>query len=409
MNRFTLLAAVLLYGALPAAVAPLFSRSNISIDTPPALQAVSAVLMEADTGKVLFEYHPNEAIAPASLTKLMTLHIALEQIAKGKLDPNQIIVPVRQAWARNMPYGSSLMFLGPNQQLTVEQLLKGLVVPSGNDAAYALAYQIAGSIPAFAQMMNEEAARLGYKVMHFVEPSGISAENRVTALEYADFCRRFISLHPDALQDLLSVKEFTYPQPVNLINGNHEHPITQKNRNILLWQYQGADGLKTGYIDESGYNIAVTAERNGMRLIAVVLGVRGSPKESGSLLRAQETEQLLDYGFSKFTKLQLGFPDPSPVRVWKGRQRLITIAPDREPVLVLPKEDVANLKGVVEQKREVIAPVTKGQVLGSVVYSVQGTEVGRFPLKATKSVGEGGFFTRVIDSVRLFFRSLAGK
>ncbi len=406
LNRLVLPIALLVYGALPFAASPAFSKSNVAIDRAPSLQAVSAILMEAETGKVLFEYHPDEPIAPASLTKLMTLHIALEQIAQGRLDPEQVIQPVRQAWARNMPYGSSLMFLGPNQQLTVDQLLKGLVVASGNDAAYALAYQIAGSIPAFARMMNDEARRFGYRVMHFVEPSGISAQNRVTAREYADFCRHFIALHPDALRDLLSLREFTYPQPVNLINGNHEHPITQRNRNVLLWKYAGADGLKTGYIDESGYNMAVTAERDGMRLIAVVLGVRDEMHESGSRLRAQETEQLLDYGFAKFTKLTLGYPKPAPVLVWKGNARHVEIAPEQEPVLVLPKEEVTELKGVVEQQRDIVAPVKKGDSLGAVVYTVNGKEVGRFPLRATRAVEEGGFFRKVFDSVQLFFRDL---
>ncbi|HTO22282.1 MAG TPA: D-alanyl-D-alanine carboxypeptidase family protein, partial [Spirochaetia bacterium] len=230
----------------------------------PQLAARSAILLEEVTGTVLYEYHADDPIPPASLTKLMTVHLALREIEEGRLDPSEVLVPGPDAWARNMPPHSSLMFLGPNQKLTVAQLLKGLVVDSGNDAAVEVADRVAGSVPAFVEMMNREAARLGYRVMHFVEPSGISSSNLVTAREYADFARRFVALHPDSLSELFSVREFTYPLRENLTGDNREKPVTQSNRNLLLGRYQGVDGLKTGYIDESGYNIAVTAERNGM-------------------------------------------------------------------------------------------------------------------------------------------------
>ena len=178
-------------------------------DGPPRLHARSAVLVEAVSGTVLFQDNVDQRIPPASLTKLMTLHLALEQIAAGRLDPSQTVLPGPDAWAKNMPPRSSLMFLGPRQRLTVEQLLRGLVVVSGNDAAIEVADIVAGSVPAFVQMMNAEAARMGYQVMHFVEPAGISPDNVITAREYVDFCRRFVALHPDALRDLFSVKELT--------------------------------------------------------------------------------------------------------------------------------------------------------------------------------------------------------
>jgi len=399
----------LIFGAFFLSALPIFARSTVDAGTPPKIQAVSAILIEEDTGTVLYQDNADATIAPASLTKLITLDVALSQIRKGNLDPNQFIQPVPQSWAQNMYPGSSLMFLGPNQRVRISTLLRGLVVPSGNDAAYALAYQIAGSVPAFAEMMNKTVSDLGLKSMHFTEPSGISASNRITAREYAEFCRAFIRQNPSALPDLLSIKEFAYPEKVNLINGNHEHPIKQYNRNILLWDYKGVDGLKTGYIDQSGYNMAVTAERDGMRLVAVVLGVRPGQNVSGSKLRALDVEKLLNYGFANYTKLTMDYPKPAPVRVWKGTQKLVTLLPESTPEVVIPKNEVSQLKGVIEQSREVLAPVTKGEPLGNLVYSVGNRIVAKFPLQAQAAVSEGGLLRQVVDSVKLFFLKIVGK
>jgi len=399
----------LIFGALFLSVSPIFARSTVDASALPKIQAVSAILIEEDTGTVLYQDNADASIAPASLTKLITLDVALSEIRKGNLDPSQFIQPVPQSWAQNMYPGSSLMFLGPNQRLKISTLLRGLVVPSGNDAAYALAYQIAGSVPAFARMMNKTVSELGLKDMHFTEPSGISASNRITAREYAEFCRAFIRQNPSALPDLLSVKEFAYPEKVNLINGNHEHPIKQYNRNILLWDYKGVDGLKTGYIDQSGYNMAVTAERDGMRLVAVVLGVRPGQNVSGSKLRALDVEKLLNYGFANYTKLTMNYPKPEPVRVWKGTQKLVTLLPESTPEVVIPKDEVSQLKGVIEQSREVLAPVTKSEQLGNLVYSVGNRIVAKFPLQAQAAVSEGGLLRQAIDSVKLFFLRIVGK
>ena len=300
-----------------------------SFPAPPALTARSAILIEARTGAILFENHADDPIPPASLTKLMTLHIALQRIDDGLLDPSRVIMPPPDSWARNLPPHSSVMFLGPGQRLTINELLKGLVVDSGNDAAVALADVIAGSVPAFADVMNEEASRLGYHVMRFVEPSGLSSANLITAREYVDFCRRFVTLHPRALTDLFSLRELTYPLPENLSGDNNERPITQKNTNILLGHYEGVDGLKTGHIDESGYNFAATARRGNMRLISVILGVPDQVPGGGLRMRAVESEELLDYGFSNFTLVQPTYAPPSPVRVWKGSARVLAIAPGR--------------------------------------------------------------------------------
>ena len=372
----------------------------------PQLAARSAILLEEVTGTVLYEYHADDPIPPASLTKLMTVHLALREIEEGRLDPSEVLVPGPDAWARNMPPHSSLMFLGPNQKLTVAQLLKGLVVDSGNDAAVEVADRVAGSVPAFVEMMNREAARLGYRVMHFVEPSGISSSNLVTAREYADFARRFVALHPDSLSELFSVREFTYPLQENLTGDNREKPVTQSNRNLLLGRYQGVDGLKTGYIDESGYNIAVTAERNGMRLICVILGVPDSRGMSGEALRAIESARLLDYGYGEFVLIRPSYEPPAAPHVWKGAARTVPVAPSPAPAVVVRGEQASALTTALVQDLDVEAPVRAGQAVGAVVVSLGGREIARFPLRATADVARGNFLRQALDSVVLFARGI---
>jgi D-alanyl-D-alanine carboxypeptidase (penicillin-binding protein 5/6) len=377
-------------------------------DTPPSLHARSAILLEAATGTVLFEQNADQPIPPASLTKLMTLHIALSEIEAGRLDPAEEIVPGPDAWSKNMPPHSSLMFLGPDQRLTVQRLLEGLVVVSGNDAAVAVAERVAGSVSAFVAMMNSEAGREGYHVMHFTEPAGLSAANMVTAREYADFCRTFITLHPDALRTLFSLRRLTYPLPENLTNGSRQEPITQTNRNSLLGHYAGLDGLKTGFIDESGYNMAATAVRGGMRLIAVVLGVPDVGRVSGDTLRAIDAAAVLDYGFASFTTVSPAFEQPAAVRIWKGRQRSLVPALSAPPMVAVRRTDAGRLTTVVEEAREIIAPVRAGQELGQVSVLLDGTRIAHFPLSAAEGVQSGGIPRRAFDSVILFVRRLFG-
>jgi len=298
------------------------------------------------------------------------------------------------------------MFLGPNQKLSVDQLLKGLVVDSGNDAAVEIADLVAGSVPAFVDMMNREAVRLGYRAMHFVEPAGISAVNVITAREYADFARRFVFFHPDALKDLFSVRELTYPLAENLTGGNHEKSVSQLNRNVLLGRYEGADGLKTGYIDESGYNIAVTAERAGMRLISVILGVPDVGGVSGAVLRATESAALLDYGFGTFTTVRPAFDPPVPAHVWKGRARAVTVTASPEPTVAVRRDQATEVRAEVIQALDVEAPVRAGEVLGTVVVTLGDRELARFPLRAAADVDRGGVFRRGLDSIVLFIRGL---
>ena len=235
------------------------------LPSPPYISSLAAILMDARTGTILYEKNGMVPHPPASLTKVMTIHILLNKIKSGELSPDMLVPIPPESWAIRQPSDSSLMFLGPNQKATVQDILQGLAVASGNDAAVAAALLVSGSVEAFAELMNAEADRLGLKTLQFVEPSGYDASNRITAREFAQFLKYYLEEHPESLENLHSIREFSYPRSENLINGNTQHPIMQYNRNSLLFTYPGADGIKTGFLYESGYNLAATAKKNGMR------------------------------------------------------------------------------------------------------------------------------------------------
>ncbi len=406
-----LLALVLVLGLVPLTGAAGADAARVrapGVDALPRLHARSAIMVEAGTGTVLYQLDADQPIPPASLTKLMTLHLVLDEIEAGRLSLDTWVTPGPDSWASAMPAHSSLMFLGPEQRLTIGQLLEGLVVDSGNDAAVAVADLVAGSVPAFVALMNGEAQRLGFRVMHFDDPAGLSAHSAITAREYAEFCRIFIGLHPDALASLLSVRRFTYPLPENFTGSSRPQPITQENRNLLLGRYPGVDGLKTGFIDESGYHMAATAERDGMRLIAVVLGVPEEPGASGEELRARDSAALLDYGFDTFTRVALSFEAFAPVRIWKGAVRTLVPVLAASPVVVVRKEAAARVRATVEQRRDLLAPVRSTQEVGRVVAQLDGAAVAQLPLEAGVDVPRAGALRSAVDSVVLFFRRLFG-
>jgi len=394
------LAVALLTGSLatPAQAAP-------ALD----LEARSAVLLDYGTGQVLYSKNPNEPIAPASLTKLMTLHIAYKKLEAGEMSLDDPVEVSERAWAANFP-DSSLMYLEPGDHVTVGEILKGIAIDSGNDACVALAEHIAGSVSAFVEMMNEEARALGFTTFHFVDPHGLSPENQITAGEFAEFARLYIQLHPQSLAELHSQKTFSYPLYENLSDARKavtspeaHQPITQENRNGLLWTYDGVDGLKTGFIEEAGFNLAVTAKRGDMRLVGVLLGIQANSIPEGTAKREAEGAALLSWGFNNFVTVRPELPEVKPVRVWKGAANQVTLEPAEGPLtLVLEKGAEASLTAAVHQEESVMAPVAKGQKLGEVIYAADGKEVARIDLVAAEEVRQGGFFKRLWDSIRLW-------
>ncbi len=373
-------------------------------DIQPQLNSTAAVLLDADTGTVLYSKKGNLEIPPASMTKLMTLHLVYNALYKGVLTKKQIITVGPEADFRSLPPHSSLMFLEKGQRVSVLDLMRGLAVPSGNDAAIALAEAVAGSVPAFVRKMNAEAERLGFHTMHFYDASGLSSKNRVTAGEFAAFCVYYVHTHPEALTELHSLRSFTYPKKKNLPPGGTSAygPITQRNRNNLLGVYSWADGLKTGYIDESGYNIAVTAQKDGRRLVAVLMGGPGKNAGEGSFIRAVDAVNLISYGFYRFTDYSIDVGKLKPVRVYGGSSRLLPLAHSAIKKLTIPRELKDEITLSLEIPHPVVAPVSAKTEIGTLHLQVQGKDIESYPVTAGKSIGKGPFWERFIDRIRLF-------
>lgn len=371
----------------------------------PVLSAQSAILIDYDTGAVLYEKRADTILPPASLTKIMTIHLVLELARDGAVSLEEDFAVPAAAWARNQPPRSSLMFLGPGQHVNLRQLIVGLAVASGNDAAVAVALRLAGSVPAFVEMMNSEARRLGYEVMRFSDPAGLSPRNAITAREYADFIRHHLQRWPEVLDEIYSKREIIYPTADNFNAAMIGGSVRQENRNNLLFDYDGVDGLKTGYIHASGYNLAVTARRGDRRLIAVVLGVRAPDVEEGSLRRARDASMLLDYGFERFSRVEPQLPTLNPVRVWKGRGNRVDVVARRDPrSVVVPRGHENSVEVEARLAEERIAPVERGQQLGTLSYRVGDTVLGEIPLVSAARIERAGFLKRVWHTLVLMVR-----
>ncbi|AEJ19772.1 D-alanyl-D-alanine carboxypeptidase family protein [Gracilinema caldarium] len=373
----------------------------------------SAILLDASTGTVLFEKNADEPIPPASLTKLVTMHIAFQDIAMGKVHLDDIVPIPRAAWAINQSWGSSLMFLGPGQRVTLRELLLGLAVCSGNDAAVAIALYLAPSIEVFAERMNQEVQRLGLTHTHFVEPSGISEHNVTTARDFAAFCRFYIAEHPDAITNFHAVREFAYPKAENVPETYRDNPrtIVQSNRNTLLDTLEGVDGLKTGYIIESGYNIALTAKRGDTRFLAVLLGGPGRSSLQGGQIRAEDGTKLLEWAFANYKTLHLSpIPLPQP-RIWKGtlnktNLHIADAVIDRNTNMLSFTTSIhrgIKLNQNIEIFEPVVAPIQVGTIIGRLIISDNEGTLQQFPLTVDETIPKGNLIKRMIDALILCF------
>jgi D-alanyl-D-alanine carboxypeptidase (penicillin-binding protein 5/6) len=387
-----------LLGLLPS---PLLSGQD-----GPELESRAGVLMDAATGTLLYVKNGNEGIPPASLTKLMTIHIALREIAAGRASPEEIVPLPRESWAINQPPRSSLMFLAAGQRVSLGELLLGLAIPSGNDAAVAVALRFAPTVEEFAELMNREARDLGLSQTRFVEPSGISEENITTAREFAYFCREYLRLHPETLKDLHSVREFAYPKAYNVGEAYRDRPgtILQHNRNALLIEgFEGVDGLKTGYIDEAGYNIALTAERRGTRFIAVILGAPAAYR--GDQIRDEDGRRLLTWGFEHFKTLRPELGTLPPARVWKGKVDYIPVIPGESLVFTAPADRGNSLRWETEISDPLVAPLPGESPVGNLILYDEKGELRRFPLLTAEEAEPGNFLKRLWDTIRFFFQT----
>jgi len=265
--------------------------------------------------------------------------------------------------------------------------------------------RFAPTVDDFIRMMNTEAANMGLKKTRFVDASGYSEENMTTARELTELCRIYLQAHPESLEDFHSVREFAYPRLENVPPEKQGNPGTRlrRNSNNLLGRVEGVDGLKTGYIPESGYNIALTAERNGTRFIAVILG---APAEwGGDRKRDEDGEKLLEWAFGRFKTIPIrmsigAFP---PVRIWKGKDNYLSFVPEEPLDFTAPVERGSQLSWETELDEPLVAPFYTGQKVGSLVLYDSLGELRRITLVAAQNAEKGGFFKRLFDSIRLFF------
>ena len=378
--------------------------SAAAADSQPApeLNAEAAILIELSTKSVLFEKNADETIPPASMTKLMTIHLALNFVKAGTASLNSPVPVSRAADFRSLPPRSSLMFIEEGQKVNLLELLKGLALPSGNDAGIAVAEFLAGSVPEWVALMNHETKRLGMENTSFDDASGLSEKNMTTARDFASFCAFYIEEHPEALEMLHILTKFTYPEAHNIPEGSKSvhGPITQRNHNLLIGRMPGVDGLKTGYIDESGYNLAATAVRGGRRLILVTMGGTGYGSYDGSLKRVIDAVTLFNYGFYGWSIAEPSAPQDRRMRVFGGQEDYIDLNYEAAEAFSIKTERLGSLT-FKTKLNEPAFPVKTGDILGSwLLIDGEGQIYRRGDVKAANNCGEGNFFKRLIDSIK---------
>ena len=350
--------------------------------SPPSVEAGSFVLQDYHTGRVLASGNAEASMEPASLTKMMTVYVVLHELREGKVRLDDEVPISEKAWRTE----GSRMFVEVGTRVSLEDLLKGIIIQSGNDASVAVAEFIAGDEAAFAQLMNHYAERLGMTGTNYVNATGLPHPEEVTtALDMARLARALISDFPEHYV-WHSIREFVF-------NG-----ITQYNRNKLLWRDQSVDGIKTGYTESAGYSLVASAERNGMRLISVVLG----SQSEGS--RAKQSQSLLNYGFRFFETHRLYGPhEPvTQVRVWKGESENLDLGLGDELYVTVPRGQYEKLKATMEVDTEIIAPVVKGDTKGLVKITLDDELTTERPLVALESIETGNLWKQLLDQVKLY-------
>ncbi|EOV6295580.1 TPA: D-alanyl-D-alanine carboxypeptidase [Vibrio parahaemolyticus] len=351
------------------------------VPNAPELSSRGYVLMDYHTGKVLVERDADKRLNPASLTKLMTAYVAGQEVNAGNISLDDQVVISRNAWAKNFP-DSSKMFIEVNTSVSLSDLYRGLVVQSGNDASVAIAEHVAGSEAGFVSLMNSWASQLGLTNSSFTNPHGLDSDGLYsTPHDIAKLGQAIIRDLPD-IYPMYSETSFTY-------NG-----ITQYNRNGLLRdRSMNVDGMKTGYTSGAGYSLATSATNGDMRLIAVVMGAKSQS------VRESESKQLLSYGFRFYETLMptAAGTDIANARVWMGQKDELKVGVNRDVYLTLPKSDLNKLKAEVEYNGDLLAPIAQDQVVGTLLYKVDGKVVKETELVTLEPVEEGGIFKRIMD------------
>ena len=377
--------------------------------------AGSAICIDASNGCVLYEKNADEIIPPASIAKLFVMYIVFKDVAAGKVSLEDLVSPPEKSWAINMPSDASLMFLGQGHIVTLRELLKGLAVASGNDAALAVASHISGSTQAFVDRMNEECQALGLEHTHFVEPSGYDEHNLTTARELAAFCREYVTKFPQSVEEFHSAPSIRYPLEKNLPSwqkklGN-DTAIFQKNTNPLLGLMEGCDGIKTGFIYESRYNLALTAKRNGVRFISITMKGTGVGSKQGNAGRVHDGTEMMEWAFDSFADFDPSqkFPQSYPVAslaVKSKNGKYVNLIPAWTTKITVPHlygstvfVDVENVAARANVPKYIYGEVKAGQPYGQIQYMLGDVVLETVPLIADRNMEEASFAGKILGSL----------
>jgi len=373
----------LFIGILLLILAADLSAAPRPIPKPPSVAAEGYLILDFNSGQVIAESKADQRMEPASLTKLMTAYIVFAELKSGNIHLNDMVTVSEKAW--RMP--GSRMFIEVGKQASVEELLQGMIIQSGNDATVALAEFVAGGEDAFATLMNQQALALGMNASHFTNSTGLpDGEHYTTARDIGLLTRALIRRFPEYYK-WYSVRKYTY-------NG-----ITQYNRNKLLWRDESVDGVKTGHTESAGFCLVTSAERDGMRLLTVVMGANS---EDG---RAQESQKLLNYGF-RFFETHLLYASDKPVttvRIWKGESEDLPLGVAEDLYVTVPRGQYKSLNALMNIEAKIIAPTAKGEKHGTLNISIDDKELAQRPLIALMKVDEGGLWQLLVDNVKLMF------
>ena len=358
----------------------------------PKINAKAWILIDADTGYVIAENNADETLPPASLAKMMTTYITSKEIEENRLKEDDLVLISDNAWELGgAKTDGSTMFLSPRSKVPVIDLMRGVIIQSGNDAAIALAEHINGGETAFADNMNFQAELLGMTNTYYANSTGLPAEGMVTtARDLTQLAKAIINEHPK-YYSIYSEKYFSH------------NNINQPNRNRLLWRDSSIDGLKTGHTEEAGYCLVASSKRRGMRLISAVLGAKSDES------RARESQKLFSYGFRHFETKQIytvGEIIKENAALWYGAEDFLNLTIADDVTLTYPRGEKKNLAAEITVDNEIKAPITAGQVLGSLEVTLDGKSLISVPLVAEKDIAEAGFLSRIFDWILLFFTQL---
>lgn len=365
------------------------TMQQLPVPAAPTVDANSYALMDFQSGELIASLNPDARVEPASITKVMTVYIAFDEIKNGRLKLDDTVLVSEKAWRQGMDSSESRMFIEVGTRVKVEDLLRGIIIASGNDASVALSEHMAGSESVFAEMMNQYAKKLGMKNTHFADASGLPDPNHyTTARDLTILARALIRDFPE-MYKIFAERSYAYSGAPKV--------KAQPNRNGLLEKDPSVDGIKTGHTSSAGYCLLSSAQRDGRRLIAAVMGAKTwAGRENSSL-------ELLNYGFRFYETVSMfGAAKPvSTIRVWKGEDEQLPVGVLPVLSMALPRGSSAQVQAVPNVTVKAVAPIKAGQALGTVTIMLNGKAVRTVPLVALKNVPEGGIFHRIVDSVRM--------